>query len=99
MDDADKRNALRLDKWLWFVRLAKTRSLAQRQIEEGVVSINGFCVQKTGALLKIGDKVLTVQGKKLRLVRVKSLPERRLAAAEARFCYEDVNLDQQGAIL
>lgn len=99
MDEADKQNALRLDKWLWFVRLAKTRNLAQRQIEEGVVSINGFSVQKTGAPLKIGDKVLTVQGKKLRLVSVKSLPERRLAAAEARFCYEDVNLDRQGAVL
>ena len=99
MDEDDKRNALRVDKWLWFARLAKTRNLAQRQIEEGVVSVNGFSVRKTGALVKIGDKILTLQGKRLRLVRVKSLPERRLGAAEAQFCYEDVNLDQEGAIL
>ncbi len=31
----------RLDKWLWFARFAKTRSLAARLIEDGFVRVNG----------------------------------------------------------
>jgi len=82
--------SLRLDKWLWFARFLKSRSMAQGLIEEGGVQINGQTVIKTATCIKPGDKVLFPQGKRWRLVRVVALGERRGPAPEAQSLYEEL---------
>jgi ribosome-associated heat shock protein Hsp15 len=78
---------LRLDKWLWFARLAKTRSLAAKLCGGGVVTVCGATVVKPGHLVRVGDVVTVEQGRILRRVTVLALGERRGPPAEARLLY------------
>jgi ribosome-associated heat shock protein Hsp15 len=80
----------RLDQWLWFARLAKTRSLAARLCSAGTVRLNGFPLSKPNRMLRIGDVVAVPQGAYWRTVRVLALGSRRGPANEARRLYEEV---------
>src|SRR5215472_4880699 len=80
-------SGLRVDKWLWFARFARTRSLAARLCLEGHVTIGGSIVMKPGHLVRPGD-VLTVRiGDRLRRVTVAALATRRGAPEAARPLY------------
>jgi ribosome-associated heat shock protein Hsp15 len=81
--------AVRLDKWLWFARFAKTRSLAAKLCAEGAVTISGAVVLKPGHALRVGDAVGVRQGAVLRQVTVRSLGTRRGPPAEARRLYDE----------
>jgi ribosome-associated heat shock protein Hsp15 len=81
---------LRLDKWLWHARFAKTRSLAARLIEDGDVLLDGRVV-KPAHLARIGDRVSLRFGDADRVVEIMALGERRGPAAEARLLYEEIS--------
>lgn len=78
---------LRIDKWLWFARFCKSRSLAQTLVEEGAVRINGRPVAKASATVKPGDRVLMRLGRIWRQVDVIALGQRRGPAEEAQTLY------------
>lgn len=82
-------SAARLDKWLWFARFARTRSLAARLCAEGAVSIAGVVVLKPGHAVRIGDVLAMRQGAMLRRVTVRALGSRRGPPAEARLLYDE----------
>jgi ribosome-associated heat shock protein Hsp15 len=82
----------RLDQWLWFARLAKSRSLAARLCAAGAVAVNGSPVKKPNHLIRIGDIVLLPQGGWQHTVRVAALGMRRGPAAEACLLYEKAAL-------
>ena len=77
----------RLDQWLWFARLVKSRSLAARMVAAGVVVLNGAVAQKANRAVKIGDEIALSQGDWRRTVRVLALGSRRGPAREARGLY------------
>ncbi|HXC89307.1 MAG TPA: RNA-binding S4 domain-containing protein [Stellaceae bacterium] len=79
----------RLDQWLWFARLVKTRSLAARLCAAGVVTLNGVAVRKPNHLVRVGDCVAAPQGGFRRTVEVLALGARRGPASEARLLYLD----------
>jgi ribosome-associated heat shock protein Hsp15 len=81
----------RLDRWLWFARLAKSRSLAARLCQAGAVIVNGEAVRKANQMLRIGDTVAAPQGGLRRTVRVLAYGSRRGPAAEARLLYEETD--------
>ncbi len=81
--------SLRLDKWLWFARLFKTRGQAQKAIEGGEVTINGRSAAKCAQSIKPGDVVVFPAGPYRRQVRVVALGTRRGPAPEARALYAD----------
>jgi len=83
--------ALRLDKWLWYARFAKTRALAQKLIEHGQISRNGAVVQKTSALVEPGDTVAVVLGPVRRTVIVRDTGGRRGPPQEARTLYDETS--------
>ena len=88
----------RLDKWLWFARFAKTRTLAARLVSEGSVRLNGVRCETPAKLVGPGD-VLTVAAPHVTaVVRVLAAGERRGPAPEARLLYEDVGRDD-GALV
>src|SRR5690348_18254650 len=80
---------LRLDKWLWFARFAKTRSLAAKLCSGGQVTVGGAAVAKPGHLVRLGDTVTIVHGRSLRRVTVLALGNRRGPPAEARLLYAE----------
>lgn len=79
--------ALRLDKWLWFARFAKSRADAQKLIERGQVSLNGKVVEKVSANVKVGDALAIVTGPTRHSIDVVALGARRGPAAEAQTLY------------
>lgn len=71
---------VRIDKWLWAVRLFKTRSLATAACKAGHVKINGFAV-KPGREVRVGE-LITVQLEAItRTLRVVGILEKRVGAA------------------
>jgi ribosome-associated heat shock protein Hsp15 len=80
----------RLDQWLWFARLVKSRSLAARLCAVGAISLNGAAIGKSNHIVRVGDIVATPQGGYRRTVRVLALGSRRGPATEARLLYEEI---------
>ena len=87
--DGGGKPALRLDKFLWFARLARTRSAAARLCAEGRVAIAGIAALKPHQPVRIGDWITVEQGRWRRRLRVTGLGERRSGAADARRLYEE----------
>ncbi len=89
MSGLPEETTLRLDKWLWFARLAKTRSLAARLCAGGAVAIAGQAALKPHHRVRVGDTVTLPQGHFIRTVRVAALGTRRGPASEARRLYSE----------
>jgi len=79
--------ALRLDKFLWFARIVKTRMLAQRLAEEGRIRIDGRVVDRAHAPVRVGEVLTFAIRGQVRVLRVERLPVRRGPPAEARTLY------------
>ena len=88
----------RLDKWLWFARFAKTRTLAAKLVSEGHVRVNGERVENAAKGLAVGDVVTVAAAHTTAVVRVEALGERRGPASEARRLYADLGRDD-GALV
>jgi len=88
--DAQEPPTQRLDKWLWFARFARTRSLAARLVEGGKIRVNREKILKPAHTLKLGDVITAVVGGRVRVVRVALPGQRRGPADEARGLYEDL---------
>lgn len=82
-------NGRRLDRWLWFARLVKSRSRGARLCAAGAVAVNGMTVTKVNHILRIGEIITVRQGTLCRTVRVLALGERRGPASEARLLYQE----------
>ena len=82
--------SLRLDKFLWFARIAKTRSAAQQLAEQGRIRLSGRIVDRSHAPVKIGDVLSFAVHGKVRVIRVEAIPTRRGPPAEARALYTEL---------
>jgi ribosome-associated heat shock protein Hsp15 len=83
-------DGLRADKWLWYARFFKTRSLATRVCNAGQVRIGGDGVAKAHSKVKVGDVLTFSQSRHIRVVKVLALASRRGPAPEAQALYEDL---------
>jgi ribosome-associated heat shock protein Hsp15 len=82
----------RIDKWLWFARLTKTRTLAQKTVVGGRVRVNREKVNTSSHLVAPGD-VLTIAGERgVRVVKVLACGTRRGPASEAQALYQDLSV-------
>ena len=82
---------MRLDRFLWWVRLAKTRSAAQAIATDGRLRINGRPVDRAHATVRVGQVLTYAAHGGVRVVRVEALPHRRGPAPEAQGCYHDLS--------
>lgn len=80
--------AVRIDAWIWSVRLTKTRSIAATACRAGHVRLNGERVKPAQAV-RPGDEVRLRQEGYERVVVVKRLIRKRVGAPVAVECYED----------
>lgn len=84
-------DALRVDKFLWFVRLAKTRSAAQALVEAGHLRLDGRRVERAHVCVRVGTVLSLPAPEGARVVRVEVLPLRRGPFVEARACYTSLD--------
>lgn len=80
----------RIDKWLWFVRVVKTRTLAAALVTGGKVRINRARIDKPGANVRPGDVVTVATGPRVRVLKVVLPGDRRGPPAEAQTLYEEI---------
>jgi len=82
----------RLDKWLWFARFVKTRTLAAELVGAGKVRLNRVRVEKPAQVVRSGD-VLTISiSRRVQIVRVLGFAARRGPSAAARTLYEELTV-------
>ncbi len=94
---ADAPAHIRLDKWLWYARFFKTRSLAAKVVSAGHVRVNSARVGKPAHAIGPGDTLTFPQGRRIRVVRLLAVGRRRGPAPEARALYEDLTPESGGA--
>ncbi len=87
-------DGLRVDRWLWFTRFHKTRTLASAAVQGGHVKVNGERA-KSGNRVVPGDTVELVKDRLLYKLTVLSMPARRGAASEMIKCYQEDAAAQQ----
>jgi ribosome-associated heat shock protein Hsp15 len=78
---------MRIDKLLWFLRLTKSRSLAQAIAEAGHIRINRRRIDRAHQKVSIGDVLTLPHGAGIRVIEVIALPVRRGPPSEAQGCY------------
>ncbi|GAA2565206.1 RNA-binding S4 domain-containing protein [Mycolicibacterium diernhoferi] len=78
----------RIDRWLWAVRLTKTRPDAAAACRGGHVRINDR-VAKPSTTVSPGDQVRALVGDRTRIVEVVRVIQKRVGAADAVTCYLD----------
>ena len=90
MADDSTLTTLRVDKWLWAVRLFKTRTLAAQQCSAGKIKRLGKSL-KPSAVVKIGDRLLvpTPDGTYKREIEILALHDKRVGAPIAQAAYVD----------
>ena len=82
---------MRVDKLLWYLRLAKTRVLAQAMAEAGHMRINGCRIDRAHQKVTPGDVLTIPAGQGIRVISVLTLPTRRGPTAEAQSCYLELD--------
>jgi ribosome-associated heat shock protein Hsp15 len=88
---------LRIDRFLFFIRLVKSRTLAQALVDTGHVRIDGKRAEKPSETVSVGSVVALPLHGRTHVLRVRALPSRRGPASEARTCYEEVSVDEPSA--
>jgi ribosome-associated heat shock protein Hsp15 len=85
--------SIRIDKWLWYARFFKSRSLAAAAVTQAVMRVNGARVTRAAHPLRPGDALTFAQGGTIRVVRVLALGQRRGPASMAQELYVDLVAD------
>lgn len=87
---SESQPSLRVDKWLWFARFFKTRSLAAKIVSGGSVRIDGNPIKKPSASVVVGNTLTFVKEKDVRVIRIVALGTHRGPASQAQLLYEDL---------
>ena len=80
----------RIDKWLFFARIIKSRTLAGKFAAAGNVRVNSEKIDQASFLVKPGDVLTIVQERRILVLRILGCGQRRGPAPEAQLLYEDI---------
>lgn len=86
----DKPENQRIDRWLWYARLLKSRTLAATLVTSGKLRVNSKRISKASQLVRPGDVLTFPLGDHVRVIKVLAPGARRGPAPEARMLYEDM---------
>lgn len=89
---------VRIDKYLWAIRLYKTRTLASEACDSGKIKINGDAV-KPARLVKVGEEIKIRIDHHIKTIRVTKLIEKRVGAPIAVTCYEDLTSEEEKPVV
>jgi ribosome-associated heat shock protein Hsp15 len=93
--DKPKTASQRLDKWLWFARIVKSRTLAAEVITQGKVRVNRTRVVKASQAVRAGDVLTIALRGRVQVLKVVAEGVRRGPPPEARQLYEDLSSPAQ----
>ncbi len=82
----------RLDKWLFFARILKSREKAASLVKDGYVRVNGVRADAPAKQVKPGDVLTIALERKTLVLKIKDAGVRRGPASEAVNLYEDETL-------
>ncbi|MGD9845979.1 MAG: RNA-binding S4 domain-containing protein [Variibacter sp.] len=82
----------RIDKWLWHVRLVRTRVAAAELANQGHVRINGQRADAASRAVRAGDVVTVALDRGVRVMKVLAFAERRGSPGEAAALYERLDV-------
>ncbi|MCT4601940.1 MAG: RNA-binding S4 domain-containing protein [Marinifilum sp.] len=85
---------VRIDKWMWAVRIFKTRSMAAEACKKGKVTIDGVTI-KPSRDVKLNEKIDIRVPPIIRSYRVKAISGRRMSAKLAVDFVEDITAQDQ----
>lgn len=91
MSSPGSAGSIRLDKLLWYLRFARSRSIAQAMVAAGHIRVAGRRVTRASAAVHAGETLVLPVGERIEVIRLLTLPQRRGPAPEAQACY--VRLD------
>jgi ribosome-associated heat shock protein Hsp15 len=89
-DPTAARGPRRIDQWLYFTRIVKSRTLAAELVSGGKVRINRDRIEKPSHAVKTGDVVTVTAHSRVRILKVATMGVRRGPPAEAALLYEDL---------
>ena len=87
----------RLDKWLWFARVVKSRTLAAKLVHDGHVRVNGEREVTAAKLVGLADVLTIALDRQVRILRVLGAGERRGSYPEACLLFEDLTPPPQSS--
>lgn len=85
---------VRFDKWLWAVRIYKTRSMAAAACRKGKVIIDNLPV-KPSANISLDEIINVKKPPVIFTYRIKKIPLKRLSAKLAKECFEDLTPQEE----
>ena len=91
MTEAGNGARQRVDKWLWFSRLVKTRTLAGELVSGGKLRVNSAKVSKPSHSVQTDDVLTFTHYSRLKVVKILAIGARRGPAPEAQALYEDMS--------
>ena len=81
---------IRIDKYLWAIRIFKTRSLATEACRAGKVKLDQSSI-KPSQVVKIGETYHIQKDQQKKIIKVLQIIDKRVDATKAAMCYEDLS--------
>ena len=82
---------IRIDKWLWYARFFKSRTLAAKIVSTKPIRVNSNLISKPHALVRPGDVLTFPKEEHIRVIKIISVGIRRGSATEAQSLYKDLS--------
>ena len=86
----DHPDSQRIDKWLWYARMVRTRNAAAALVTAGHVRVNGARVTAAGYALRRGDVITLALDYSVRVIKVGDFCEKRGGAQQARALFRSL---------
>lgn len=87
----------RVDKWLWFARIVKSRTLAAKLVAEGHIRVNSTPIDTPAKPVGPGDVLTIALQREVKVLRILASAQRRGPYSEARRLYADLNTPENPA--
>ena len=90
MSNISEKKTLRLDIYLYYIRIFKSRSIATKYILTNRIRISGQVAQKPHKMISIGDVLTMTINDNIKVLKVLDIPNRRGPYSESLNFYEDI---------
>jgi ribosome-associated heat shock protein Hsp15 len=81
----------RLDKWLWFARIVKSRTLAAKLVAAGRIRVNAVRVDNPAKGVAAGDVLTIALEREVKVLKINAAADRRNPYVQARLLYDDIS--------